>query len=440
MSDTIVAVATSMSSSAGVNIVRVSGDKALAIAKKIFVGKKLTEPMQPNYMYLGRVVSRNFTEKAFCVYYKSPFSYTGEDVIEVHCHGGKGVTTAIVRTIRENGARPAEPGEFTKRAFLNNKMSLAEAEGVIDMINARTESQMLNAYRLMSGELMKGIVESEKRLIETASMLEAKLDYPEELEEETRPAAKAALENALKEVDRLLSTTANVKTVEGGADIAIVGVPNAGKSSLLNAIVKQERAIVSDIAGTTRDVLKESVEIDGIRLNFLDTAGIREGKDVIEIMGIERSKKAIESADVILNVIDVSREKNEEEIALETLLKGKKVVTVANKTDKELFPREGVRICAKTGEGVQDVINEIMRLVGRESIYDEGVLTNERHIYALQECKREIEEALSSYEIFPSECILENVRGALCAIGKITGNSVSESIVDEVFSRFCVGK
>ncbi len=440
MSDTIVAVATSMSSSAGVNIVRVSGDKALAIAKKIFVSKKLTEPMQPNYMYLGRVVSRNFTEKAFCVYYKSPFSYTGEDVIEVHCHGGKGVTTAIVRTIRENGARPAEPGEFTKRAFLNNKMSLAEAEGVIDMINARTESQMLNAYRLMSGELMKGIVESEKRLIETASMLEAKLDYPEELEEETRPAAKDALENALKEVDRLLSTTANVKTVEGGADIAIVGVPNAGKSSLLNAIVKQERAIVSDIAGTTRDVLKESVEIDGIRLNFLDTAGIREGKDVIEIMGIERSKKAIESADVILNVIDVSREKNEEEIALETLLKGKKVVTVANKTDKELFPREGVRICAKTGEGVQDVINEIMRLVGRESIYDEGVLTNERHIYALQECKREIEEALSSYEIFPSECILENVRGALCAIGKITGNSVSESIVDEVFSRFCVGK
>ncbi len=440
MSDTIVAVATSLSSSAGVNIVRVSGDKALAIAKKIFVSKKLTEPMQPNYMYLGRVVSKNFTEKAFCVYYKSPFSYTGEDVIEIHCHGGKGVTTAIVRTIRENGARPAEPGEFTKRAFLNNKMSLAEAEGVIDMINARTESQMLNAYRLMSGELMKGIVESEKRLIETASMLEAKLDYPEELEEETRPAAKTALENALKEVDRLLSTTANVKTVEGGADIAIVGVPNAGKSSLLNAIVKQERAIVSDIAGTTRDVLKESVEIDGIRLNFLDTAGIREGKDLIEIMGIERSKKAIESADVILNVIDVSREKNEEEIALETLLKGKKVVTVANKTDKELFPREGVRICAKTGEGVQDVISEIMRLVGRESIYDEGVLTNERHIYALQECKREIEEALSSYEIFPSECILENVRGALCAIGKITGNSVSESIVDEVFSRFCVGK
>ncbi|MBO5304370.1 MAG: tRNA uridine-5-carboxymethylaminomethyl(34) synthesis GTPase MnmE, partial [Clostridia bacterium] len=329
--DTIVAIATSLASSAGVNIIRVSGNDALRIAKEIFESKKVVDgAMVPNFMYLGRINGKNFTEKAFCVYYKSPFSYTGEDVIEVHCHGGINVTRSIVSLIREKGARPAEAGEFTRRAFLNNKLTLAEAEGVIDMINATSESQMLNAYRLMDGYLTKGIVESERLLIETSALLEAKLDYPEELEEETRPVAYENLKFALNEIEKLLKNTNNVKTVTGGVDVAIVGVPNAGKSSLLNAILQTDRAIVSDIAGTTRDVLKESVEIDGIKLNFLDTAGIREGGDKIENMGIERSKNAIKGADVVLFVKDTTVATNEQEKAISELLDGKKVIEVDN--------------------------------------------------------------------------------------------------------------
>ena len=441
MAETIVAIATSLATSAGINIVRISGDKALPIAKSIFYSPKALEGnMEPNRMYLGRITGKNFIDKAFCVYYKSPFSYTGEDVIEIHCHGGKGVTQSIVALVREKGARPALAGEFTRRAFLNNKLSLAEAEGVIDMINASTESQMLNAFRLMNGQLTEGIVSCERLLIETVAMLEAKLDYPEELEEETRPQARNNISIAIENVSKVLKNTAFVKTVTDGVDIAIVGVPNAGKSSLLNAILKTDRAIVSDIAGTTRDVLKESVEIDGIRLNFLDTAGIREGKDVIEQMGIERSKKAILGADVVLNVLDTSTPISKEEKQINALVENKKVINVCNKSDVGAYSREGVKVCAKSGDGIEEVISLIMKKVNRDSIYSEGVITNERHIYALEECMRNLQNAYANYEFSPTECTLLDIHNAIIELGKITGNNVSESIVDEVFSRFCVGK
>lgn len=439
--DTIVAIATSLASSAGVNIIRVSGNDALRIAKEIFESKKVVDgAMVPNFMYLGRINGKNFTEKAFCVYYKSPFSYTGEDVIEVHCHGGINVTRSIVSLIREKGARPAEAGEFTRRAFLNNKLTLAEAEGVIDMINATSESQMLNAYRLMDGYLTKGIVESERLLIETSALLEAKLDYPEELEEETRPVAYENLKFALNEIEKLLKNTSNVKTVTGGVDVAIVGVPNAGKSSLLNAILQTDRAIVSDIAGTTRDVLKESVEIDGIKLNFLDTAGIREGGDKIENMGIERSKNAIKGADVVLFVKDTTVATNEQEKAISELLDGKKVIEVDNKCDVGTVDKGGIKVCAKLGTGVENVIAKIMKLVNREAIYSEGVITNERHIFALNACREHLVNAIANYDFSPSECTLMDIRSALDCLGKITGNNASEDVIDEVFSRFCVGK
>ncbi len=442
MKDTIVAVATSMTSSAGINIIRISGDNALRWVREIFESKKIVGEIEPNRMYLGRINGKNFSEKAFCVYYKSPFSYTGEDVVEVQCHGGKGVTLAIVRMLREKGARPAEAGEFTKRAFLNGKMTLNEAEGVIDMINASSESQIKNAYRLMNGEVTAGIEKCEKFLVETAATLEAKLDYPEELEEDARLIAKPLIDEAEKTCAKLISTSARRKTLSEGVYIAIVGTPNAGKSSLLNALLGQDRAIVSDEAGTTRDVVKESVDYDGIRFNFLDTAGIREsGAGKVEKIGIERSIGAIESADVIIFVTDATVPVSEDEKKIAELVSGKKTVYVQNKTDEEIYPREGaLRVSAKTGEGVGKIVDRLLEEADREGIYEEGVITNERHIYALEEAHRQITEAKEGFDFMPSECILENVRAALGELGRITGKNVSDSVIEEVFSRFCVGK
>ena len=443
MRDTIVAVATSMTSSAGINIIRISGDNSLRWVGEIFSSRKISDGvMEPNRMYLGRIDGKNFSEKAFCVYYKSPFSYTGEDVVEIHCHGGKGVTTAIVRMLREKGARPAEAGEFTKRAFLNGKMTLNEAEGVIDMINASSESQIKTAYRLMNGELTRGIEECEKLLVETAATLEAKLDYPEELEDDARMIAKPKLGEAKGVCSRLIACSARRKTLNEGVYIAIIGTPNAGKSSLLNALLGEERAIVSDEAGTTRDVVRESVDYDGIRFNFLDTAGIREGgAGKVEKIGIERSLNTIESADVIIFVTDATVPVSDDERRIAGLVSGKKTVTVQNKTDREAYPREGaMKISAKTGEGVNGLVDRLLEEADRDGIYEEGVITNERHIYALEEAYRQIREAEEGFDFMPSECVLENVRAALSALGRITGKDVSDSIIDEVFSRFCVGK
>lgn len=438
--DTIVAIATSLAGSAGINVIRISGEDSLEVAKKIFVSQNIKDSMTPNMMYLGTVKAKLFSEKAFCVYYKAPKSYTGEDVIEIQCHGGVGITNAIVRLIREQGVRPAQAGEFTKRAFLNNKLTLVEAEGVLEMINATTEGEMNNAYRLLSGEVSQTITQSEQLLIETIAMLEAKLDYPEELEEDTKPQA---YNNLLKLQDILTKQTDSArlaKTIKKGVDIAIVGVPNAGKSSLLNALIKQDRAIVTEIPGTTRDVISESIEIDGIKLNFLDTAGIREGENTIEIMGIERSKKAILGAEIVIFVQDSSVENRSEEAKIEELLINKRVIKVSNKCDIKKTSKEGLEISVKDKINIDKIIDTIMKMIDRESIFSQPILTNERQIFALQACLGHIKNGLEAYNNMPSECILVDIREALTALCKITGKEVSESIVEQVFSAFCVGK
>ena len=441
MTDTIVAVATSLATTSAINIIKVSGEDAFAIVQSVFSCRKMPASPEPNYMYLGRIVGKNFSERAFCVFFKGPHSYTGEDVAEVHCHGGIGVTQAIVRLLREKGARPAQAGEFTKRAFLNGKLTLAEAEGLLDVINAESESAIHNAYRLVGGQLLQGLYESEKRLIDAMAMMEVKLDYPEEVEEDTFPKAQEALRFALKEVNALLASAAYAKIVKSGADVAIVGLPNVGKSTLLNALVRSDRAIVSDIAGTTRDVLCESIELSGMRLNFLDTAGIRESGDVIEKIGVERSKKAIEGSDIVLFVTDLTCPITESEAEIASLIRNKKHILIGNKADKKAYPREAdCYICAKTGEGVDEVTDKILSLLNRDAVYSQGILTNERHVAALTECEKYLTAALDTFGIAPMECTLSDVRSSLNALGTVTGTGVSDAVIDNVFSNFCVGK
>lgn len=439
MADTIAGVATCMGAPSGINIIRISGDNSHATVKKIFRSKNVGSEWEYNRMYLGTIEGEDFSEKAFCVFYKAPKSYTGEDIAEIHCHGGAGVTKAIFGLLLDKGARPAEAGEFTKRAFLNGKMTLSEAEGVADMINAETSGQVKNAYKLMTGELTKGIEETETALVSAAAMIEAKLDYPEELEEETKPKAYEVLTKAKNLCDELIKNSSGRKILKNGADIAIIGIPNAGKSTLLNSILQEDRAIVTPIAGTTRDVIKESVEIRGVKLNFLDTAGIREGADAIEKIGIEKSKRAIETADLIVFLAD-STASDEEERELKELVKGKKTVFAVNKTDIGIYKKEGIQICAKDGKNVDVLTREIIKMLDGDNMFETGIITNERHLSALKECVAFLEDAINGYDVLPSECIAVDIYSACSSLGRITGRSVGEEVINEIFSRFCVGK
>lgn len=439
MSGTICAVATGAEKPTGINIIRISGEKSEQIIRSIFTSSALGDEFTPNRMYLGKINGKNFSERAFCVLYKAPKSYTGEDVAEIHCHGGRGVTQAIMRLVLKSGARPAEAGEFTKRAFLNGKLTLSEAEGIADIINAETEGQVKNAYRLMSGELTKGLENAEKKLIYAAALLEVKLDYPEEMTEETDEEAKEIIREIREETAKLIKSAERAEIIRNGAEIAIIGIPNAGKSSLLNAIIKEDRAIVTPIAGTTRDVLRESVEVDGIRLNFSDTAGIRESDDEIEKIGIDKSRAALNGADVIVFLKDATVSA-EEERDIEELVKNKRFIPVLNKSDCIKYEKEGLKICAKTGENVDRLLDEILSALDAEGIKNNVVITNERHLSALRECDEHLKNAENAFGVMPSECIAVDLYAAGEALGRITGRSAPDEIINSIFANFCVGK
>lgn len=432
--DTIVAIATGLAPS-GVGIVRISGEKALQIAQSIFV--KSNNEWLPNYMYLGTINGELFKEQAFCVYFKMPFSYTGEDVIELHCHGGVGVLGAVSRLVQKKGARQAYPGEFTRRAFLNGKVNLAQAEGIAQIINAESEAGIMQAYRLATGEISQTIIECEKDLLQALSNIEAVLDYPEELQDTSKDTL-LLLQNCLQKLSVLYHSASHRRFVNEGVVVTIAGAPNVGKSSLLNALLQDTRAIVTDIPGTTRDTLSETLIIGGVKYRFTDTAGVRTSQDTIEKIGIEKAKNAIAGADLILHIIDLSNQDNDD---FAPLLKDKKVITIGNKVDIKQFDRQAdIYISCKTKENIQKLIDKIVEETGTRLLTDTVIMTGERHISAIAQAIEALKSAIDNYYTVTLDCIAVDARSAYSALAAITGSDVNESIVEQIFASFCVGK
>lgn len=441
--NTIATISTPVGKGA-IAIVRMSGDKALSIASEIFSTKKLPSFMdaQPNYMYYGSVDLGSFKDNILAVYFKAPHSYTGEDLVEFQCHGGIRLVNELLKKCIEKGCDIADKGEFTKRAFLNGKIALSDAEGIVDMINGESIASLNASYRLSNGDIARKIDSLQQQLIDCIAELEASLDYPEEMEEESRSNCQAVCRNLFDELQKLYDTSKVGGYIKQGINVAIIGQANVGKSSLLNALLGKERAIVTDIAGTTRDSLEEVIEVKGILLRLIDTAGIRDTSDVVEAIGVERSIEAAKGSDIILFLTEAGRDLNDYEKELISRFdKNKKILLVINKSDLKKDDREGIHISAKQGAGLDELKDKIVETFIDKNI-DSGaeIITSERHAQAIAKAIDSIRNAYYNLQNLPTECILIDLRDAYTALGEITGTTASEEIVDRIFSKFCLGK
>lgn len=425
-------------------IVRMSGDKALEIASRIFTTKKLDNFLNaiPNYMYYGKLDCQDFSDAALAVYFKAPNSYTGEDVVEFQCHGGVRLINEVLKKCIQEGCVPAGKGEFTKRAFLNGKMALSDAEGIIDMINSESIASLNAGYRLSKGEIAQKIVEIQTNLLDCISELEASLDYPEEMEEQAKSNAHVSISSAIEELEKLYSTSKVGEYIKQGINVAIIGQANVGKSSLLNALLGRERAIVTDIAGTTRDSLEEYVEVQGIMLKLIDTAGIRDTDDAVESIGVQKSIEIAKGSDIILFVTEAGRDLNDYEKSLiDKFDKNNPIMLVINKSDKARDSRKGAHISAKNRQGLEELKNSIVDLFVDKSVDTSGnIITNQRHAQAVKAALESVKNALLSFDTMPLECSLVDLKDAYFVLGEITGSTANEDIINNIFERFCLGK
>ncbi len=442
---TIVSISTPLGKGA-VAIVRMSGDESLKIAFKFFSAKNLNaENIQPRMMYFGKLkLEENVFEECLMVFFKTPFSYTGEDIVEFQIHGGTLLAQKVVEVCLKNGACMAEAGEFSKRAFLNGKITLDKAEAIIGEINAEAESELKSSLQITNGRLAEAILTEQEKLKTLLAEIEVGLDYPEETEEtKLKSNIKNVLTDIEKNIDNIIKQSESAKYFKSGINVALVGKTNVGKSSVMNALLGQDRAIVTDIQGTTRDNITESFSHNGIKINLVDTAGIRETEDVVESVGIEKSKTVLKSADIILFVLDGSEKLSQEDKEIKKMLTGKKCLYVINKTDKkreiEDFENE-IEISALKNQNIDNLKNRICEMViGEEIDQNALVLTNERQIQILKNAKSNLENILA--ENFLSLDILSTSLKALWQLlGKITGNTENEDIIDLIFSKFCLGK
>lgn len=442
-SDTIAAIATPIGVG-GVGVVRISGEAAERVLKKVFRSKN--EKYENRKMYFGVFCGKGFRDSCLAVLFRAPHSYTGEDVAEIHCHGGRTLVHAVLESVLAQGVRLADKGEFTKRAFLNGKLSLSESEGIIEMIHAESRAEINASYHLMTGELTRKVKEIQDGLTDLIASLEAALDYPEEEFDAVNTEREVRAADSRLRI--LLQTYASGKLIKDGVGVVLAGAPNAGKSSLLNALLSYDRAIVTEIAGTTRDAISESVEIDGIRFRLTDTAGIRESCDPIEKLGVQRSRQAIAEADLILYVLDTDVQNDDSEEIL-PLLAEKKVIAVYNKNDRKDFKKKPpkqlhteyeMQVSAKTGDGIGALKALMAEIVKRDLISQNGlILTNERHVNALERAERLLSGLLADSAATPDIAVME-LTSAWQILGEITGTTASEEIVDAVFSKFCLGK
>ena len=457
MEKTIAAISTAMSAS-GIGIVRISGEEAMDVIAKIYRsknGKKDIREVQSHTIHYGFIYDgEEVVDEVLVMIMRGPHTYTGEDTVEIDCHGGVYAMKRVLETVLKNGAVIAEPGEFTKRAFLNGRLDLSQAEAVMDVIQAKNSMALKSSVEQLKGSVQRAVKEIRAKLLHQIAYIETALDDPEHFDLTGYPQElQGIVEKESENIGELLKTADDGRMIQEGIKTVILGKPNAGKSSLLNYLVGEDRAIVTEIAGTTRDILEEYISLNGITLRVIDTAGIRETEDVVEKIGVGKAKQMAEDADLILYVVDSSLPLDENDHEIMELLTGRKSIVIYNKTDleaavdiEELRKRTGspvIPISVVEETGISQLEDEIKHMFfhGELSFNDEVYITNARHKAALEEAKESLKLVLGSIEMgMPEDFFSIDLMNAYESLGRIVGESVGEDLVNEIFSKFCVGK
>ncbi|MDN9009436.1 tRNA uridine-5-carboxymethylaminomethyl(34) synthesis GTPase MnmE [Brevibacillus laterosporus] len=455
--DTIAGVATPMGEG-GIAVIRVSGDDAISIVDKIYRGKNKLSTVDShtiNYGALVDPVANEQVEEVLVSVMKAPRTFTREDVVEINCHGGLISVEKVLDLVLEHGARLAEPGEFTKRAFLNGRIDLSQAEAVIDLIRAKTDKALKVALSQVEGKLSKLIKGLRQELIEAMAHIEVTLDYPEhDVEEFTQNFLLGKCEDVKQQVARLLQTAKQGKILREGLSTAIIGRPNVGKSSLLNSFVQEDKAIVTEIAGTTRDVIEEYVNVRGVPLRLIDTAGIRETDDIVEKIGVEKSRQILQQVDLVLLMVNYNEFLNDDDLAIFEAAKGLQVIIIVNKTDlpqkldidkvKEAFPHAPLILTSiKEEKGIDQLEQAIAHLffTGRVQQEDMTYVSNARHINLLRQAEQAMADAIDGvHQQMPVDMVQIDIKKAWELLGEVIGESVGEDLIDQIFSQFCLGK
>ena len=457
MEKTIAAISTAMSAS-GIGIVRISGDEAMDVISRIYRsknGKKNIREVQSHTIHYGFIYDgEDVVDEVLVMIMRGPHTYTGEDTVEIDCHGGVYAMKKVLETVLKNGVVIAEPGEFTKRAFLNGRLDLSQAEAVMDVIQARNSMALKSSVEQLKGSVQRAVKEIRSRLLYQIAYIESALDDPEHYDLEGYPQELAKIvDKEAGEITDLLKTADDGRMIQEGIKTVILGKPNAGKSSLLNFLVGEDRAIVTEIEGTTRDILEEYISLNGITLRVIDTAGIRETEDIVEKIGVGKAKQMAEDADLILYVVDSSRPLDDNDEDIIELLSGRKSIVIYNKTDLEpvvnmakLQERTGnpvIPVSIVEEKGIRKLEEEIKNMFfkGELSFNDEVYITNARHKAALEEARESLKLVKNSIDMGMAEDFFSiDLMNAYESLGRIVGESVGEDLVNEIFSKFCTGK